>query len=52
MNVYLYAGGLFEWLHLQDIYGKQEFPTTTYILDILKYKPMPTFTIDYISTNV
>lgn len=38
-NVFLYYGGLFEWLLLQDIYGKNEFPTTTYILDILKFKP-------------
>jgi hypothetical protein len=40
VNVYLYNGGLFEWLLLQDIYGKDEFPTTTNILDILKYKPI------------
>jgi len=42
-SVYLYVGGLFEWLILQDIYGKDEFPTTTYMLDLLKYKPMRTF---------
>lgn len=36
--VYMYLGGLFEWLLLQDIYGKDEFPTTTNILDILKYR--------------
>ena len=39
LNVYLYLGGLFEWLLLQDIYGHDEFPTTTKELDILKYKP-------------
>jgi len=39
INVLLYSGGLFEWLLLQDIYGKDEFSTTTYTLDILKYKP-------------
>ena len=39
VNVYLYQGGLFEWLLLQDIYGDEEFPTTTKELDILKYKP-------------
>ena len=39
LNVYLYIGGLFEWLLLQDIYGDDEFPTTTNELDILKYKP-------------
>ena len=38
-NIYLYKGGLFEWLLLQDIYGKDEFPTTKEELDILKYKP-------------
>lgn len=38
-NVYIYSGGLFEWLMLQDIYGEQEFPTTKKELDILKYKP-------------
>ena len=26
-NVYIYSGGLFEWLCLQDIYGKELFPT-------------------------
>lgn len=39
MNVLLYSGGLFEWLLLQDIYGKDEFSTTSYTLDILRYKP-------------
>jgi hypothetical protein len=38
-NVYIYSGGLFEWLMLQDIYGSEEFPTTKKELDILKYKP-------------
>jgi hypothetical protein len=37
-NVYIYPGGLFEWLLLQDIYGKENFSTTTDELDILKYK--------------
>lgn len=37
-NVYIYTGGLFEWLMLQDIYGTQEFPTTKKELDLLKYK--------------
>jgi hypothetical protein len=37
-SVYLYTGGLFEWLLLQDIYGNQEFPTTKKELDLLKYK--------------
>jgi len=37
-NIYIYIGGLFEWLLLQDIYGEEEFPTTNKILDILQYK--------------
>jgi len=39
-NIYIYAGGLFEWLMLQDIYGDNEFPTTKKELDILKFKPV------------
>lgn len=38
-NIYVYLGGMFEWLLLQDIYGKEEFPTTFAEKDILKYKP-------------
>lgn len=38
-KVYIYQGGLFEWLLLQDIYGADEFPTTASEIDILKYKP-------------
>jgi hypothetical protein len=37
-NVYIYGGGLFEWLLLQDIYGTELFPTTATKVDILKYK--------------
>ena len=37
-NLYIYIGGLFEWLLLQDVYGENEFPTTEKCLDILKYK--------------
>jgi hypothetical protein len=36
-DVFIYFGGLFEWLLLQDIYGENEFPTTSKKLDILKY---------------
>lgn len=43
LEVYLYIGGMFEWMLLQDIYGKEEFPTTTKVLDILRYKPTRTF---------
>ena len=38
-NVFIYPGGLFEWLLLQDIYGEEEFSTTSKELDILKFKP-------------
>jgi rhodanese-related sulfurtransferase len=37
-NIYIYTGGLFEWLLLQDIYGSSEFPTSSKQLDLLKYK--------------
>ena len=38
-SVYVYTGGMFEWLLLQDIYGKEEFPTKGNELDILKFRP-------------
>jgi len=44
INVYIYPGGLFEWLLLQDVYGKDDFPTTMHELDILKYKGKSMFT--------
>jgi len=37
-NIFVYFGGMFEWLLLQDIYGKDLFPTTKKELDLLKYK--------------
>lgn len=37
-NVYIYVGGLFEWLLLQDIYGTEVFPTTSNEKDFLKFK--------------
>ena len=37
-NIYVYTGGLFEWLLLQEVYGKELFQTTKTELDILKYK--------------
>jgi hypothetical protein len=39
-NVHVYPGGLFEWLLLQDIYGNDNFKTTSKELDILKFKPI------------
>lgn len=38
-NVYIYTGGMFEWLLLQDIYNNTDFPTTKKELDVLKFKP-------------
>ena len=38
LGVYLYSGGLFEWLLLQDIYGEEEFPTTIKAVDLLAFK--------------
>lgn len=37
-HIYVYYGGLFEWLLLQDIYGMDLFPTTKKELDLLKFK--------------
>jgi hypothetical protein len=38
-NIYVYPGGLFEWLLLQDIYGVDEFPTTNPVTDLLVHRP-------------
>ena len=48
MNVFIYSGGMFEWLCLQDIYGNELFPTTKKELDILKYKPISNFSKLYL----
>jgi 23S rRNA pseudoU1915 N3-methylase RlmH len=37
-NIFVYLGGMFEWLMLQDIYGKDIFYTTSKEVDLLKYK--------------
>lgn len=47
-NIYIYTGGLFEWLMLQDIYGNTEFPTTEKEIDILKYKPIKLLNVQLI----
>jgi hypothetical protein len=39
-EVYIYRGGMFEWMLLQDIYGESEFPTTKRVIDILMFKPV------------
>jgi hypothetical protein len=41
--VYIYTGGLFEWLLLQDVYGAADFPTTGVCKDLLKYRPHQSF---------
>jgi hypothetical protein len=52
INVFIYPGGLFEWLCLQDIYGKENFPTTTDELDILKFKGPSIFNDNFLLTNI
>lgn len=51
-NVYIYIGGLFEWLLLQDIYGENAFPTTTKELDLLKYRPTKKLNIPLITHSI
>lgn len=40
-EIYIYSGGMFEWLLLNELYGPGEFPTTVKInsVDIIKYRP-------------
>jgi hypothetical protein len=38
-NVYIYLGGMFEWLLLQDVFGTKLFPTVKKG-EILDFKPM------------
>ena len=37
-NVYIYFGGLFEWLLLQEVYGDTNFQTDGKVVDLLRYK--------------
>ena len=37
-KVFIYFGGLFEWLLLQEVYGVIKFPTDGKMKDLLKYK--------------
>lgn len=39
INVFIYPGGMFEWLLLQDIYTDVNFKTNKKELNLLKYKP-------------
>lgn len=50
-NIFIYVGGLFEWLLLQDIYGQIDFPTTSKQLDILKYKPYSILNIQLLTNS-
>jgi len=40
-DIYIYNGGIFEWLLLQDIYGSCEFPTVGKCRDPLDYRGSP-----------
>jgi hypothetical protein len=39
LQIYIYQGGMFEWLLLQDVFGETDFPTIGRTLDLLKYSP-------------
>ena len=41
-NIFIYLGGLFEWLLLQDIYNTNVFQTTGKCSDFLQYCQKPT----------
>lgn len=43
-QVFVYRGGLFDWLLLQEIYGSEEFPTTKKCQDLLNYRPVKKLT--------
>jgi len=49
VNIFVYMGGLFEWLMLQDIYGFENFPTLVKYHDFLKYKPSTLLNVRLIS---
>lgn len=43
-NTFIYYGGLFEWMLLQDVYGTDHFPTTNMgIKEPLRYAPRRKF---------
>ena len=43
-NVHIYTGGIFEWMLLHEIYGKELFKITRYEIDILRYRPKSVLT--------
>ena len=49
-TVYIYGGGLFEWLLLQDVYGFNEFPTTTKCKELLRFRPAQTMPLVTLQT--
>ena len=48
-TAYLYGGGLFEWLLMQEVYGTDLFPTSGSTLDHLKYKAPSLFSKRYLT---
>jgi rhodanese-related sulfurtransferase len=42
-EVYVYAGGMLEWMLLQDVFGATEFPTTSKTTDILRFQAPSVF---------
>ena len=52
VNVFIYPGGLFEWLLLKDIYGFDNFPTTSQETDILKFKGKSIFNNFYLTNDI
>lgn len=43
INIYVYPGGLFEWVSLKNIYGEEMFKVEGDENDILDYAPKPFF---------
>jgi len=43
--VYIYPGGMFEWILLQEIYGSDNFPTTSKVKDLYRFRPDKTLQI-------
>lgn len=44
-DVFVYAGGMLEWMLLQDAFGKDEFLTTSTLLDLLRFQAPSVFKI-------
>jgi hypothetical protein len=43
-KVFIYLGGMFELLLLQEVFGKNNFETSSREFDIMKYKPIKNIT--------